>query len=88
MIYIVSEVEITLLSPLYKAENVLPSWMGRGGERRLGTLPEVISLQFSLDQFSRSVVSDSLRRHGSQHARPPSPSPTPGIYSNSCPSSQ
>ena len=47
MIYIVSEVEITLLSALYKAENVLPSWMGRGGERRLGTLPEVISLQFS-----------------------------------------
>ena len=36
-------------------------------------------------QFSRSVVSDSLRPHKSQHARPPCPSPTPGIYSNSCP---
>ena len=32
-------------------------------------------------QFSRSVVSDSLRPHESQHARPPCPSPTPGAYS-------
>ena len=39
-------------------------------------------------QFSRSVVSDSLRPYESQHARPPSPSQTPGVYSNSCPSSQ
>ena len=38
-------------------------------------------------QFSRSVVSDFLRPHESQHARPPCPSPTPGVYSNSCPSS-
>ena len=33
-------------------------------------------------QFSHSVVSNSLRPHGLQHARPPFPSPTPGIYSN------
>ena len=39
-------------------------------------------------QFSRSVVSDSLRPHESQHARPLCPSPTPGVYSNSCPSSR
>ena len=38
-------------------------------------------------QFSRSVVSDSLQPHESQHARPPCPSPTPGIHPNSCPSS-
>ena len=38
-------------------------------------------------QFSRSVVSDSLRPHELQHARPPCPSPTPGVYPNSCPSS-
>ena len=38
-------------------------------------------------QFSRSVVSDSLRPHESQHARPPCPIPTPGVHSNSCPSS-
>ena len=35
-------------------------------------------------QFSLSVVSDSLQPHGLKHARPPSPSPTPGVYSNSC----
>ena len=38
--------------------------------------------------FSRSVVSDSWRSHGLQHARLPCPSPTPGVYSNSCPLSQ
>ena len=35
-------------------------------------------------QFSRSVVSDSLRPHESQHARPPCPSPTPGVHPNPC----
>ena len=37
-------------------------------------------------QFSRSVMSNSLRRHESQHTRPPCPSQTPGVYSTSCPS--
>ena len=44
------------------------------------------SVQFS--SVRRSVVSDSLRPHELQHARPPCPSPTPGVYSNSCPSSR
>ena len=35
-------------------------------------------------QFSHSVMSDSLRPHESQHARPPCPSPTPGVHSDSC----
>ena len=39
-------------------------------------------------QFSRSVVSDSLRPHGVQHARPPCLSPTPGVYPNSSPLSR
>ena len=39
-------------------------------------------------QFSRSVVSDSSRPHELQHARPPCPSPTPGVHSDSRPSSQ
>ena len=43
---------------------------------------------FSSVQFSCSVVSDSLWPHELQHARPPCPSPTPGVHSNSCPSSQ
>ena len=39
-------------------------------------------------QFNLSVVSDSLRPHGLQHTRPPCPSPTPGVSSNSCPLSR
>ena len=42
------------------------------------TCPFLLSVQ-----FSRSVVSNSLRPHESQHARPPCPSPTPGVHSNS-----
>ena len=43
---------------------------------------EIIDTQ---SQFSCSVNSDSLRPHGLQHARPSCPSPTPGVYPNSCP---
>ena len=39
-------------------------------------------------QFRCSVVSDSLRPHEPQHARPPCPSPTPGVHPNPCPSSR
>ena len=39
-------------------------------------------------QFSRSLMSDSLWPHESQHTRPPCPSPTPRVYSKSCPSSR
>ena len=48
------------------------------------------SLQPSVSsvQFSGSVVSDSSRPYELQHTSPPYPSPTPGVYSNSCPSSQ
>ena len=44
--------------------------------------------QFSSVQFSRSVMSNSLRPHESKHTRPPCPSPTPRVYSSSCPLSQ
>ena len=47
-----------------------------------------IPVQFSLVDFSSSVVSNSLKPHGLQHARPPCPSPTPRICSNTCPLSQ
>ena len=47
-----------------------------------------LSLTFRSDQISRSVVSDSLQPHESQHARPPCPSPTPRVHSDSRPSSQ
>ena len=48
----------------------------------------ITSNQFRSVQFSRSVVSNSLQPHESQHTRPPCPSPTPGVHSNSCPSSR
>ena len=47
----------------------------------------IYTMEYSV-QFSHSVVSDSLRSHESQHARPPCSSPTPGVYSNSCPLSR
>ena len=54
--------------------------------------PEIIILsdvsQISSVQFSHSVVSNSLRPHELQHARPPCPSQTPGVHSDSRPSSQ
>ena len=51
---------------------------------QLGMIPPAICSV----QFSRSVVSDSLRPHESQHARPPCPSPAPRVHSDSRPSSQ
>ena len=51
------------------------------------TLSCFSSVQFS-QSLSRSVVSDSLRPHESQYARPPCPSPTPGVHSDSPLSSQ
>ena len=50
--------------------------------------PQLNQARFSSVQFSRSVVSDSLRPHELQHARPPYPSPTPAVHSNSHPSSR
>ena len=58
------------------------SYFPVGGEKKT---PRI---RLSSVQFSSSVVSESLRPHGLQHARPPSPSQTYEVYSNSCPSSQ
>ena len=46
------------------------------------------NLKYNSVRFSHSVMSDSLRPHELRHARPPCPSPTPGVHSNSCPSSR
>ena len=48
----------------------------------------IIVFQFSSVQFSHSVMSDSLRPHELKHDRPPCPSPTPRVHSNSHPSSR
>ena len=70
----------------YKKTNIL------GGLQLLVLLRKQIKyhlykILISSVQFSRSVGFNSLQPHESQHARPPCPSPTPGVYSNSCPSS-
>ena len=57
-------------------------------EKQRGRRKIEVTRRRSSVQFSRSVVSDSLQPHEPQHARPPCPSPAPGVYSNSCPSSQ
>ena len=55
----------------------------------LNLFPKVfLGNSFSSVPFSRSVMSGSLRPHESQHARPPCPSPIPGVHSDSCSSSQ
>ena len=51
------------------------------------SLAVLCQITFSV-QFSCSVVSNSLQSHELQHARPPCPSPTPGVYPNSCPVSR
>ena len=66
---------------LYKIFTWFQSWIYR--MRYLSLYPS-----HSFLQFSHSVVSDSLRPHELQHARPPCPSPTPGVHSDSRPSSQ
>ena len=55
-----------------------------GLDAETGIMPIISPIRDSV-QFSRSVVSDSLWPHESQHARPPCPSPTPGVHSDSRP---
>ena len=54
-------------------------WTGHYCTAHSQCLPALLSLQ-----FSRSVTSTSSQPHGPQYPRPPCPSPTPGVYSNSC----
>ena len=78
--------------------NIPCSWVGRiiivkmtilpNAICRFSVIPIKLPMAFFTDQISRSVVSDSLRPHESQHARPPCPSPTPGVHADSRPSSQ
>ena len=68
---------------------LIHNWLNlRMGNPQIGRGDCTEFLILSSVQFSRSVVSDSLRPHESQHTRPPCPSPTPGVHSDSRPSSQ
>ena len=80
---------LTLCNPygLYSPWNSPGQNTGTGSLSFLQEKKYIHITEYSV-QFSRSVVSDSLWPHESQHARPPCPSPTPGVHSNSCPSSQ
>ena len=72
----------SLLSAYYEIVSVLGSW-----NTSVNTDKYPNSLGVSV-QFSHSVVSDSLRPHKPQHARPPCPSPTPVVHPNPCPLSR
>ena len=75
-------------SPSYDSSShcLQPGWLIV--DQALNSLEWILHpCKFCSVQSSRSVVSDSLRPHESQHARPPCPSPTPWVYPNSCPSS-
>ena len=58
--------------------------MDTEGKERVGWIERVTLKHIYSDQISHSVMSDSLRPHESQHARPPCPSSTPGVHSDSC----
>ena len=53
-----------------------------------GKNADIFNKPFSSVRLSHSAMSDSLRPHELQHARPPCPKPTPGVHPNSCPLSQ
>ena len=79
--YIHFALEVALIESMHSLSNVrLVSTLSLGLCHSLS--------QFSSVQFSHLVMSDSLWPHESQHARPPCPLPTPGVHSNSRPSSQ
>ena len=70
---------------------LLERWFRKVKKYRIIFAPCVCRLLYTISalvQFSHSVMSDSLWPHGLQHARLPSPSPTPRAYSNSCPLNQ
>ena len=75
------EIWILILPVMEPRANVLAS-LNRNFFRVMIIIPFSYSCSV---QFSCSVISNSLQSHGLQHSRPPCPSPTPRVYSNSCP---
>ena len=89
--------ELSIIYQDMARAGTIPLWGTFGAPKYLFIFASIISdfltsffntSQYLIFQFSRSVVSDSLWPHESQHTRPPCPSPTPGVHSDSHPSSQ
>ena len=81
-----------VITSLPRSKRLLISWLQSPSAvilkpKKIKSVTVSIVESFGSVQFSRSVVSDSLRPHESQQARSPCSSPTPRVYSNSCPSS-
>ena len=72
---------LEVLAMAIREEKEIKGIQIRKEDVKLSLLADDMILYFRSDQIS-SVVSDSLRPHESQHARPPCPSPTPGVHSN------
>ena len=85
-----TSISSSIVSVLWKAQLIQQKTviilLNTHQEKSIRTFPYSITSISSI-QFSRSIVSDSLRPQESQHARPPCPSPTPGVHSDSRPSS-
>ena len=77
-----AEAEVPILCHLMQRANSLEKTLMLG---KLSAGPVCVELISRVCVLSGSVVSNSLHPHGLRHARPPCPSPTPGVYSNSCP---
>ena len=77
---------LILLTPLQQNSDLDRCVHLRGWTEGLSYIPLCLDTKSNHSvQFSCSVMSESLQPHGLQHARPPCPSPTPRVYSNSCP---
>ena len=79
---------LTLCDPIDGSPPGSHPWDSPGKNTRVGCHSLLHIRSISSVQFSCSVVSNSLQPHESQHARPPCPSPTLGVHSDSRPSSQ
>ena len=86
-LFFISSIDSSLLLLIPNSQSIpLPLYLPLGNNKTVIYIFESVSISFI--QFSLSVVSAPLRPHGLQHSRPPCPSPTPGVYPNSCPLSR
>ena len=76
---------LKLLATAIREEKEINGIQIRKEELELSLFEDDMILYISSVQFSHSVMSNSLQPHESLHARPPCPSPTPGVHSDSCP---